>query len=199
MPMRFFPCTHLDSPRVRTTPDQTRRHFLKTSACICAMFALPHNQAYAFNENERKLAFLNLHTGERIHTTYWAEGEYLTEGLSAIENVLRDHRTEDKHEIDRNLLDMLQLLNYKMATQSEFHVISGYRSPATNAQLNAQSSGVAKKSFHMYGMAIDVRLPGRSLSQLRDAALSLQAGGVGYYPRSEFIHMDTGHIRQWNG
>ena len=86
-----------------------------------------------------------------------------------------------------------------MTSQNEFHVISGYRSPASNAQLNARSNGVAKRSLHMQGKAIDIRLPGHALSNLRKAALSLQAGGVGYYPTSEFIHIDTGRVRQWNG
>ena len=149
--------------------------------------------------NERKLSFLNLHTGERIHTVYWAEGQYLPEGLSAINKVLRDHRTGETYDIDRDLLDMLQLLNYKMTSQNEFHVISGYRSPATNAALNARSNGVAKRSLHMQGKAIDIRLPGHDLTNLRQAALSLQAGGVGYYPKSDFIHIDTGRVRQWGG
>ena len=176
-----------------------RRHFLKTGVGACTLLALPHVQASTLSMNERKLAFLNLHTSERVQTTYWAEGQYIPEGLMAIERILRDHRTGETYKIDRNLLDLLQLLNYKMASDNEFHVISGYRSPATNAQLNARSSGVAKRSLHMLGKAIDIRLPGHTLSNLHKAALSLQAGGVGYYPRSDFIHIDTGHFRQWNG
>jgi len=199
MSKRFFSQTHIGLPDANIVSGMTRRHFLKAGACACAWFALPYAQADSLNMNERKLAFLNLHTGERINTAYWAEGEYLPEGLKAIETVLRDHRTGEQRKIDRDLLDMLQLLSYTMGSQNEFHVISGYRSPATNAQLSARSSGVAKRSFHMFGMAIDLRLPGHELSNLRKAALSLQAGGVGFYPGSDFIHMDTGRVRQWIG
>jgi len=176
-----------------------RRHLLKAGIGACALLALPNVQADMLKMNERKLAFLNLHTGERTQATYWARGDYLTDGLLAIKKVLRDHRTGETYPIDPGLLDMLQLLHYKMDSQREFHVISGYRSPQTNAQLNAKSSGVARRSLHMQGKAIDIRLPGHALADLRNAALSLQAGGVGYYPGSDFIHIDTGHVRQWHG
>lgn len=176
-----------------------RRHFLKAGIGACTLFTLPQLQASPLAMNDRQLTFLNLHTGERIHATYWAEGSYLSEGLAAINNLLRDHRTGETYEIDRNLLDMLQLLHYKVDSQNEFHVISGYRSPKTNAQLNTQSNGVAKRSLHMQGKAIDIRLPGHQLANLRKAALSMQSGGVGYYPKSDFIHIDTGRVRQWSG
>ena len=199
MSILLFSQTQQVSAKMNTQPNIKRRHFLKAGIGACTLLALPPLQASSLNMSERKLAFLNLHTGERVHTTYWAEGQYLSEGLIAIEKVLRDHRTGETYEMDRNLLDMLQLLQYKMTSQNEFHVISGYRSPASNAQLNARSNGVAKRSLHMQGKAIDIRLPGHALSNLRKAALSLQAGGVGYYPTSEFIHIDTGRVRQWNG
>jgi len=176
-----------------------RRQILKAAVGTCTLLALPNVQAEIFKMNERKLAFLNLHTNERIQVTYWADGDYLTDGLTAINSVLRDHRTGETYPIDHQLLNMLQLLHHKMDSKREFHVISGYRSPHTNAQLNAKSSGVAKRSLHMQGMAIDIRLPGHALADLRKAALSLQAGGVGYYPGSDFIHIDTGHVRQWQG
>lgn len=176
-----------------------RRQILKAGIGACALFTLPTAQAEIFKLAERKLAFLNLHTNERTQVTYWADGDYLSDGLSAINTILRDHRTGETYPIDHQLLNMLQLLHYKMSSKSEFHVISGYRSPQTNAQLNAKSSGVAKRSLHMQGMAIDIRMPGHNLSDLRNAALSLQAGGVGYYPGSNFIHIDTGRVRQWQG
>ncbi|SEM68964.1 YcbK family protein [Nitrosomonas marina] len=190
---------HSDSVRIFNKKKYGRRHFLKAGIGACTLLALPNVQASPLDLNERKLALLNLHTGERVKTTYWAEGQYVSEGLTAIKKVLRDHRTGETYEIDPNLLDMLQLLNYKMRSKKEFHVISGYRSPATNAQLSARSNGVAKRSLHMQGKAIDLRLPGHMLSDLHNAALSLQAGGVGYYPKSDFIHIDTGHVRQWRG
>lgn len=185
--------------KMNALPDLKRRHMLKAGAGACALFAFSGAHAGMLHMHERKLSFLNLHTNERTHATYWAEGDYQADGLLAIEKVLRDHRTGEAYPIDYNLLDLLQLLQYKMGSQREFHVISGYRSPKTNEQLNAKSNGVAKRSLHMLGKAIDIRLPGHALTDLRDAALSLQAGGVGYYPGSNFIHIDTGHFRQWHG
>ncbi|MCB1985710.1 MAG: DUF882 domain-containing protein [Burkholderiales bacterium] len=199
MSTHFLSQTKSTFSPTHSKPNINRRRFLKTGLGACTLFTLPHVQASSLGMDERKLAFLNLHTGERVQTTYWAEGQYLSEGLIAIDKILRDHRTGETYEIDRNLLDLLQLLQYKMGSRDEFHIISGYRSPATNAQLNARSNGVARRSFHMLGKAIDVRLPGHALSDLRKAALSLQAGGVGYYPKSDFIHIDTGHVRQWHG
>ncbi len=146
---------------------------------------------------ERKLSLLNLHTGEHLNTTYWAEGQYQTSELKAINHLLRDHRTGDDYDMDNELLDLLNVLHKKMDTTQEFHIISGYRSPKTNAALSQNSNGVAKKSLHMEGKAIDIRLPGCKLSDLRKAALDCQAGGVGYYPKSDFIHLDTGNVRRW--
>jgi len=179
--------------------NQKRRQLLKTGIGTCALFAFPVAHAEIFKLPERQLTFLNLHTNERVQSTYWADGDYLADGLAAINTVLRDHRTGETYPIDPHLLNMLQLLQLKMDSRREFHVISGYRSPQTNAQLNAKSNGVAKRSLHMPGMAIAIRLPGNALADLRNAALSLQAGGVGYYPGSDFIHIDTGHFRQWHG
>jgi uncharacterized protein YcbK (DUF882 family) len=185
--------------KVNAAPDLKRRLMLKAGAVVCTLFAFCGAHAGMLHMHERRLSFLNLHTNERAQATYWAEGDYQTDGLLAIEKILRDHRTGEVYPIDHNLLDLLQLLQYKMGSQREFHVISGYRSPKTNEQLNAKSNGVAKRSLHMLGKAIDIRLPGHALTDLRDAALSLQAGGVGYYPGSNFIHIDTGHFRQWHG
>lgn len=145
----------------------------------------------------RRLAFYNLHTGERVRTTYWVDGEWNVDGLREIDTVLRDFRTGDVTTIDRRLLDVLYRLSRTMETRQPFHVISGYRSPKTNARLAEQGGGVAKRSLHMQGMAIDIRVPGVELADLRRAALSLKAGGVGYYPKSDFVHVDTGRIRFW--
>jgi uncharacterized protein YcbK (DUF882 family) len=146
---------------------------------------------------ERSLKFHNLHTGEQIETVYWAEGGYLPEGLSEIDHVLRDFRTGDVVEIDRALLDIVFALHRKMDSERPFEIISGYRSPKTNAQLRQNSTGVAKRSYHMKAMAIDLRLPGHDLRRLHRAAKSLQGGGVGLYTKSGFIHMDTGPVRYW--
>ena len=180
-------------------PKNSRRHFLKMGIGAGTLLALPQVHANTLKMQDKKLAFLNLHTGERLHATYWAEGQYLPKALTAIKNVLRDHRTDETYEMDLNLLNMLQLLHARMDAQEEFHVISAYRSPKTNAMLNARSSGVATRSLHMQGKAIDIRLPGRALTNLRKVALSLELGGVGYYPESDFLHIDTGRVRHWGG
>jgi uncharacterized protein YcbK (DUF882 family) len=146
---------------------------------------------------ERRLAFYNLHTGERANTAYWADGSYQPDGLDEINHLLRDFRTGEVMDMDRDLLDLLHRLHGAMDATKPFHVISGYRSPRTNAKLAAASGGVAKRSMHMRGMAIDVRLPGRNLKDLHRAARSLRAGGVGYYGKSNFIHVDVGRVRYW--
>ena len=146
---------------------------------------------------ERSLSFYQTHTGETLDTCYWKDGDYSPQALQQINHILRDHRTGDVKDIDKQLLDLLFVLKKKMKTDSEFHIISGYRSPLTNQKLRSKSTGIAKNSLHMVGKAIDIRLPGIPLTKLRDAALDLQAGGVGYYPASKFIHVDTGRIRRW--
>ena len=147
--------------------------------------------------NVRKLSFDNLHTGERLKADYWVDGEYVPDALQDINRLLRDFRTGDVHPIEPKLLDVLSMLRGMMETEADFQVISGYRSPNTNATLHEQSGGVAATSLHMRGMAIDVRVGGRPLTGLRDAALHLAAGGVGYYPKSNFVHVDVGRVRRW--
>ena len=117
--------------------------------------------------------------------------------MAEIDRNLRDFRTGDVHPIDPQLVDLLHDLRLKMHSKSPFEVISGYRSPATNAQLASASGGVVRKSFHLRGMAIDIRLPDRNLRQLRNAALALRRGGVGYYPKPDFVHVDVGPVRSW--
>lgn len=148
-------------------------------------------------EDQRRLSFYNIHTRESLDTVYWQDGRYLPEALAAIDRHLRDFRTGDVRPIDSRLLDLLAELNRLMHNQEPLHVISGYRCPATNAMLARRSSGVARNSYHLRGMAIDVRLPSRQLRELRDGAVHLARGGVGYYPGSNFVHMDTGPVRSW--
>ncbi|WP_292994362.1 DUF882 domain-containing protein [Nitrosomonas sp.] len=184
-----------------TEPEPSRRRFLKAGLGACTLLTLPMAatsvHAAIKRPFEKKLSFLNLHTGERTRATFWANGRYIPEGMRAINHVLRDHRTGDRFAIDPDLFDILHQLQYRLRTNQEFHVVSAYRSPATNAKLAEQSGGVAKNSMHTHGKAIDIRLPGRKLSDLRATALSLQMGGVGYYPSSNFIHLDTGNFRYW--
>ncbi len=178
-----------------------RRRFLQLGLGATTALLLPNAFAglssSSIAQPERKLSLLNLHTGEHLKTTYWAEGQYQTSELEAINHILRDHRTGDVYRMDNDLLNLLNVIHQKMDSKQAFQVISGYRSPKTNAALNKKSSGVAKKSLHMQGKAIDIRLPGHQLSDLRKAAINCQTGGVGYYPKSDFIHIDTGHIRRW--
>lgn len=179
---------------------QIRRRFLQIGLGATASLAMPTSAfANLLKQPERSIALLNLHTGEKVKATYWAEGQYQPDELSAIHRVLRDHRTGDIHEIDSHLIDMLNLLHQQMHGKQPFHVISGYRSPKTNAMLSKNSSGVAKKSLHMQGRAIDIRLPGRELNELRKTAQHMKIGGVGFYPSSDFIHVDTGRVRSWQG
>ncbi len=176
-----------------------RRRFLAYSSGVAASLLVPSAFAHSTprTEPERSIAFQNLHTGEKLKTVYWAKGDYITDSLKDIERILRDHRTGDKHAIDPHLLDILTAVQLKTGTNKPFQIISGYRSPKTNKLLNSTTSGVAKKSLHMQGKAVDIRIPGYDLHQLRRVALSLKAGGVGYYPKSNFVHLDTGRVRHW--
>ncbi|SDY08219.1 DUF882 domain-containing protein [Nitrosomonas sp. Nm58] len=175
----------------------SRRHFFKAGLSACTMLALP--AAYANNPRTtvKQLTLHNLHTGEKVKSVYWEKGRYISGALRDIEKILRDHRTGKTHIIDLRLLDMMQLLHSRMGARKEFQVISGYRSPETNRMLAMHNHGVAKQSLHMQGKAIDIRLPEFSLTDLRKAALSLKVGGVGYYPDSNFVHLDSGDVRYW--
>jgi uncharacterized protein YcbK (DUF882 family) len=174
----------------------TRRQLLKTSlAAVSLIGAAPTIVRAAASEHA--LRFHNLHTGESLRAVFWAGGEYVDDELARIARVLRDHRTGDVHAIDPKLMDLLFRLQSRMDTTRPFHVISGYRSPKTNSALRQASSGVAKRSLHTKGMAIDIRLPGRSTEHLHKAARALKAGGVGYYAKSDFVHVDTGRVRYW--
>jgi uncharacterized protein YcbK (DUF882 family) len=145
----------------------------------------------------KSLSFDNLHTGEKLSVDYWVNGQYVPQALQSIDVVLRDFRNGEIHAIDPKLLDLLNLLHRELDSSVPFSIISGYRSPATNAQLHERSSGVAVKSLHMQGMAADIRLSDRDLSVLHRTAVKMQVGGVGYYPSSDFVHVDVGRVRYW--
>lgn len=175
-----------------------RRRFLKCSAALVASSTFsPLIHANTGLSSERTLEFINLHTDETLRCCYWANGEYDLDSLNEINHILRDHRANEVYEIDAKLVDFLHLLQKTTDSRTPFHIISGYRSPHTNEKLRKQSNGVAKRSLHMQGKAIDIRLPDVELTHLRDAAISLQAGGVGYYAKSDFIHVDIGKPRSW--
>jgi uncharacterized protein YcbK (DUF882 family) len=184
---------------LKQSPALSRRGFLKAGAAAMAAVALPARAWASMATGERALAFHHLHTGETLKSVYWADGAYQSEGLAEINRVLRDFRTGEVSPISTGLLDLLHTLSDKLGASGQFEVICGYRSPGTNAMLASHSSEVAKHSLHMDGLAIDIRLPGVQLADLRRAALALQSGGVGYYPVSDFVHVDVGRVRQWSG
>ena len=146
---------------------------------------------------ERSLSLQNIHTGESLNTVYWAEGDYLPEALDDLNYILRDHRTGEIKPIGTQLLDLLHALSEKLCARRPFHIISGYRSQATNDLLRRCGRGVARNSLHIQGKAVDIRLPGCDLPVLRESAMGLRGGGVGYYPRPSFVHMDIGKVRYW--
>jgi len=172
---------------------------LKKSAAVAAVALFPDTVLAKSGERKpsRSVALYNIHTCEHVVATYWAEGVYIEEEIAALNRVLRDFRTGEVHPIDPTLFDLLHDLGSAFGTSAPFQVISGYRSPKTNEALRRSTSGVAKRSLHTLGRAIDINLPGVELERLRQAARSLGRGGVGYYPKSGFIHVDTGRVRFW--
>jgi uncharacterized protein YcbK (DUF882 family) len=147
--------------------------------------------------DRRSLSFVHTHTGESLSTTYFQNGNYLAPSLERVNHLLRDFRTNEVHSIDPALLDILFDLQSRAHHAGPFEVISGYRSPQTNSALRRQSSAVAEHSLHMEGRAIDIRLKGFPTAKLRDVAIALRRGGVGFYAASDFVHVDTGRVRVW--
>ena len=185
-------------PQPPTLPPEgmTRRGFLGGLAALGALALLP-SRVLAASRGERRLSFVHAHTGERLTTVYWGDGAYLAPELSRVEAFLRDFRTGERHPIDPSLLDQLHAVAEATGASAPFHVISGFRSPRTNAALRASGGGQARHSLHMAGQAIDVRLGDVRSRVLRDAALELALGGVGFYPGEDFVHLDTGRVRRW--
>ncbi len=191
----------MDEPthRIRNMHLRSRRSVLQLlagSACVAAsrsVLAMPQPAGV------RSLSFLHTHTGERLEVDYFRGGRYESASLGVINHFLRDYRSGDEHSIDPGLLDILFGLQQQIGTDVRFEVICGYRSAATNEWMHEHSSGVAEHSLHMEGRAIDIRVSGFATARLHQLALDQQAGGVGYYARSDFIHVDTGRIRSWTG
>jgi len=178
----------------------SRRTFVKLGTWTAAAAMLPSSVFAAGKKAsvpEKSLAFYNTHTGEKLKSIYWAEGNYVADSLREINHILRDPRNNEIHDIDTGLLDLLFAVRREIETNQPFHVISGYRSAQTNAFLRAHSTGVAENSLHLVGKAIDIRAPGRELRYLQKAAIALKGGGVGYYPKSDFVHIDVGRVRYW--
>lgn len=175
-----------------------RRQVLKM-ATVLATGSCSARALAVVGTEQRSLALVNLRTGESLESVYWSAGKYRSESLHAINHILRDHRADAVRPMDLELLDLLHQIKRRLGVDEPFEVISGYRTPATNAWLRQRRSGVASRSFHMFGKAVDLRFPSRSLRELRQMALSLAAGGVGYYPARGFVHLDVGPVRTWRG
>lgn len=176
----------------------TRRTFL-AGAAVAGLGLVKVPRLLRAMEAPRSLSFHHLHTGERLAVEYFSAGEYVPNALHEVNHVLRDWRTNEVYPIDPTLLDLLHELQRVTGTQHSYEVICGYRCPATNAMLASHSEGVSPRSLHLKGKAIDIRLPDVPLARLRDAALGLGRGGVGYYPdpANNFVHVDTGRVRRW--
>lgn len=178
--------------------DPSRRRFLQLglmgAACLMARPAL----AFSLRSSKMKeIAFYNLHTDEKLRVTFWKNGDFDSSALNKINYILRDFRTGDVYPIAPNLIELLHDLQYQLRTDAPFQLISGYRSPKTNAKLASASNGVAKKSLHTQGLAADIRMEKISLRRLQTAALLMRRGGVGFYPKSDFVHVDVGRVRRW--
>jgi uncharacterized protein YcbK (DUF882 family) len=174
-----------------------RRHFLglALSAAVAPAFAKTRH-----DNQPRILTFRHLHTDERLKIAYRIGDHYERDALEKLNRLLRDHRTGESAAMDPRLFDLLYDLQQRAGHPgAEFEVFSAYRSPRTNAMLRRTSRGVARRSLHMSGKAVDIRLVGCSNRRTKDAAIALSRGGVGYYPRSSFVHVDTGPVRTWRG
>ena len=182
--------------------DLGRRQILKIGALgllagLCPSISLAKMPSW--RPPVKSLSLYNTHTEESLETVYWIEGRYLDEPLAEIDYIMRDHRTGEIKSIDPRLLDLLDSIKKRLEVKQPFHIISGYRSPETNALLRKIDKGVACKSLHIKGKAVDIRLPDVELPLLRKVTMGLRRGGVGYYPKSDFVHVDLGRFRYWKG
>ena len=183
----------------------SRRRLLGTAGMLAGITAagvlnsVAAEQGGAQGARSRRIVLKNLHTPESLDIVYRRGDDYVPEAIASIEELLRDYRTGDRHPIDPALIDYLYEVAHLAGAPPEFAVISGYRSPQTNGMLHERSGGVASHSLHMEGRAIDVRLQSIDCASLAEKALAMQRGGVGYYRRSNFVHLDTGRFRTWQG
>jgi uncharacterized protein YcbK (DUF882 family) len=186
--------------RDRPSRGVSRRRALAGGLAIMAG-AAPFSAKAALTQGTtaRTLKLYHLHTGEKANITYYSGGWYHPDALHELNVFLRDFRTNDIAQIDRDLFDLLHNLQRRIDTGEPFEIVSGYRSPETNQMLMRTTRGVAAHSLHTVGMAVDVRVPGRSAQHIYAAARNLHLGGVGYYPKSDFVHLDVGRVRTWDG
>jgi uncharacterized protein YcbK (DUF882 family) len=186
-----------------TSPGMTRRGLLGAFAATVVAASPTYSNAAGFLRGRagdiRRIAMHSGRTGERIDTVYWIEGEYIPEAIREINLFMRDWRSGEAVQIDRRTIDIMSASLNLMDTDEPYLLLSGYRSPQTNAMLRSRSRGVARNSLHMRGQAADLRLSGRNTAQMANAALACRAGGVGRYSGSNFVHMDCGPVRSWRG
>jgi uncharacterized protein YcbK (DUF882 family) len=188
----------MNGPRVRFPVSQpNRRRFLRHASVAAVGVLLPVGAAWARSPERRSLSFVHTHTGEHLSAVYFENGQYVDSQLERINRLLRDFRTGDVHPIAPATLDILADLQTLTDHNGPYEVISGYRSPKTNEELHRHSTGVAEHSLHMEGRAIDVRLQGFPTDRLHQLALDMGRGGVGFYPTSDFVHLDNGRVRHW--
>ncbi len=175
-----------------------RRRLCKALLTVPLLVAVNPLSSLAALAPERRLSFHHTYTGENLSLVYHKNGKYIPQALKQINYYLRDYLCDEIHTIDPALLDILHDLQHRAGNpDGTFEVISGYRSPQTNSKLRKTSKGVAKKSLHMQGMAIDVRLEGTTTRKLRDRSIQMKRGGTGFYASSDFVHLDTGQVRHW--
>jgi uncharacterized protein YcbK (DUF882 family) len=185
----------MDAPE---TPALSRRTLVTRGALALAALTLLPKRARAGLVDERRLRMVHTHTGERADVVYKRAGELVDDGVAELNHVLRDFRRNEVHPYDPGVFDILADLQLEVGRpHGEYQIICGYRTPATNDMLRNRTTGVAEHSLHMAARAIDVRLPGTPTDRLRDTALAMKRGGVGYYHASDFIHVDTGRVRRW--
>jgi uncharacterized protein YcbK (DUF882 family) len=179
----------------------SRRRLIRAAGMIAGASAAGILRGVAADRDDgpRRIVLENLHTPDSLDIVFRRGDDYVPEALSAIQALLRDYRTGTQHPIDPALMDYLYDVARVAGVEPVFTVISGYRSPQTNEMLHERSSGVSSRSLHMEGRAVDVRLAGVDCARLADQALSMKRGGVGYYNKSDFVHLDTGRFRSWRG
>lgn len=180
-----------------------RRGLLRVTAAAAAVTGISgmlmpsESMAAVYKAKDRSVAIHNVNTGETLKVTYATGDRYSYGALQQLNSLMRDRRTDESTHMDPRLIDTLWALGQKLGTSKPFELVCGYRSPASNAMMSSRSDGVASNSYHTRGMAADIVMPSISLGRLRRAALDLKAGGVGYYPRDGFVHVDVGPVRRW--
>jgi len=180
----------------------TRRALLGAFAATAVAAAPTYSNAAGFlrgGGDIRRIRMYSGRTGERIDMVYWVDGKYIKDAVKEVNHFMRDWRTDQSKAMDLRTIDIMAASHNLLDADEPYMLLSGYRSPQTNAMLRSRSRGVARKSLHMQGQAADLRLASRSVSQMAKAAMSCRAGGVGQYYRSNFVHMDCGVVRTWRG